>query len=81
MTEEVRVSLVTAACVLGLAVLSRWFLASPLDFVAQFAPIWLYVPYLATRGRKAGSEPRGSALAWSALIIVITVAVAVVSFL
>jgi hypothetical protein len=78
MTEEVRLSLVTAVCVVALAVVAKWGLARQLDFVSRFAPIWVYVAYLATRDKRANSKPPGTVLGWSAVMIVITIAVALV---
>jgi hypothetical protein len=76
MSDEMKLSLVTGGCVLALAVVAKWLLAVRLDFIAQFAPIWIYVAYLAIP--KNEGQRRGSWLAWSALIVVITAAVALV---
>jgi len=74
MSEEMILSLVTAACVLALAVASKWLSARPIDLVVQFAPIWVYCAYLATRQR-AGGGSRRRALGWSLLLVAITAAV------
>ena len=78
MAEEMILSLVTAACVLALAVVSKWLLAQPLDLVVQFTPIWVFCAYLATHERKGKTKPGRRTLGWSALIIVLTAAVALV---
>ncbi len=77
MSEEMILSLLTAVCVLALAVVSRWVSARPIDLVTQFAPIWIYCTYLATRQQKA-ARSRRRVWFWSLLILAITAAVALV---
>jgi len=79
-TGDLQVSLVTAVCVLALAVFSRWFLPLQMSFLLQLAPVWVYIVFLlgAGRRREAGEESRDPLL-WSTTIVLVTVAVAVVS--
>jgi len=80
MSADLLVSLVTAVCVLALAVLSRWFLPRPISFLLQFAPVWVYIAYFLSAGRKrAPREVSSSSKVWSLTIVLVTVAVAVVS--
>jgi len=80
MSGDLLVSLVTAVCVLALAVLSRWFLPTPMSFVLQFAPVWVYIVYfLSARRRPSAGEIGRDSKIWSATIVLVTMAVAVVS--
>ena len=79
MTGDVQVSLVTALCILVLAVASKWILNVELDFVSQYAPVWVYFVYIISRNRDKESHRRPRF--WSAAIVLVTVAViAVYSF-
>jgi len=79
MTGDVQVSLVTALCILVLAVASKWILNVELDFVSQYAPVWVYIAYIISRNRDGESQTRPRF--WSAAIVLVTVAVlAVYSF-
>jgi hypothetical protein len=80
MSGDFLVSAVTAVCVLALAVLSRWFLTAPISFVLQFAPVWVYIVYVLSAGRRRSSgEINRDSKVWSATIVLVTMAVAVVS--
>jgi hypothetical protein len=82
MSAELQVSLVTAVCVLALAVFSHWFLPVPMSFVLQFAPVWVYIVFVLGAGRRrAAGKARGDALLWSTTIVLVTIAIAVVSAL
>jgi hypothetical protein len=78
MSDDMKLSLVTAGCVLALAVVAKWFLLRRLDFISQFAPIWIYTAYLAMPKKEGQRTRPGSVLGWSALIIGVTAAVALV---
>jgi len=71
-TEELKVSLVTGACILVLAVVSKYFLDVELDFVSQYGPVWIYMVYVA--GDKAKRSQRSTVL-WSATIVIATLAI------
>jgi hypothetical protein len=73
MTGEVQVSLVTAVCILALAVASKWIVHTELDFVSQYAPVWIYIVYIISRGRNEESERQPKF--WSLAIIFVTLAV------
>jgi hypothetical protein len=79
-TGDLQVSLVTAVCVLALAVFSRWFLPVPMSFLLQLAPVWIYIVFVLGAGRRrATGEESQDPLLWSTTIVLVTVAVAVVS--
>lgn len=75
-TEELTVSIVTAVCILALAVVSKYFLDVELDFVSQYGPVWIYIVYVI--GKDEAKRSQRSTLFWSAAIIVATVAILVV---
>jgi hypothetical protein len=70
--DEVKVSLVTAACILVLAIISKGF-SLQLDFISQYAPSWTFVVYIITRdqAKKCSHET----LYWSVAIVAVTAAV------
>ena len=76
LTGDLTVSLVTAACILALAIVSKYFLDVELDFVSQYGPVWIYIVYII--GRDEARRSKRSTLLWSATIIVATVAIMVV---
>ncbi|KXA94866.1 hypothetical protein AKJ36_02100 [candidate division MSBL1 archaeon SCGC-AAA259I07] len=71
-SDEVKVSLVTAVCVLALAIISKNILQVELDFITQYGPVWLFITYIITRGKEKSS---GKPLIWSATIIIVTIAI------
>ncbi len=72
---EIKVSIVTAACILALAVITKNVLDVQLDFISQYAPSWMFIVYIITRGQE--KKFRHEALYWSAAIIAVTAAVLV----
>lgn len=73
LTGDLTVSLVTAVCILALAVVSKYFLDVELDFVSQYGPVWIYIVYVI--GKDETRRSQRSTLLWSATIIVATVAI------
>ena len=71
--NEVKVSLVTAACILAIAVISKNVLGVQLDFVSQYAPSWMFIVYIITRGQAKESDHE--TLYWSIAIVAVTAAV------
>ena len=78
LTDEVKVSLVTAACILALAVISKNVIHAELDFISQYAPLWMFIIYLITRQRAEKSRSGRNTLLWSLAIVLITALVLVV---
>ena len=76
MGNDLAVSLVTAVCILALAVIPKWILDVQLDFISQYAPVWVYIVYVITRGRE--SQARRKARYWSLAIALVTLAVLVI---
>ena len=72
LADEVKVALVTAACVLGIAVIFKNILHVQADFIASNGPFYLFVFYLITRGR-AKKSGRDNPLYWSLAIVAVTV--------
>jgi len=69
---QVRVALVTAACLLVEALVAKNVLDVELSFFAQFAPFWVFVAYLVT-----GLRDRASELSFSMAVVLTTGAVLV----
>lgn len=77
LSEETKVSLVTAVCILALAIISKNILHVQLDFISQYGPVWILIAYLATKGESKKSKC-GTLLFWSLAIILVTLAILVV---
>ncbi len=71
--DEIKVSLVTAACILIVAIVSKNVLNVQLDFVSQYAPSWMFIVYIITRGQ--AKKCKHEALYWSIAIVAVTAAV------
>jgi len=50
LSDEVKVSLVTAVCILARGVISKDVLNIQLDFISQYGPVWMFMVYIITRG-------------------------------
>ncbi len=72
--DEIKVSLVTAACLLALAIISKNILNVQLDFISQYGPLWIFIFYIISRSRASVSV-----LAWSSLIIFVTAAILILN--
>lgn len=74
LVDEVKVALVTAACVLGIAVIFKNVLHVQADLVVSNSPVYLFIVYIITRGQVKNSkcdEP----LYWSLAILLVTLMV------
>lgn len=76
LSDELKVSLVTAVCILALAVVSK-ALSLQLDFISQYGPVWVFIAYTSTKDVKKKSIC-SNALFWSLAIILVTLAILVV---
>ena len=76
LANEIKVSLVTVVCILALAVISKNILHVQMDFISQYASIWMFV--IITREKAKSSKICGSPLFWSTAIVLITLAILVV---
>ena len=74
LADEVKLSLVTAACLLALAIVSKNILNVQLDFISQYGPLWIFIFYIISRSRASVSV-----LTWSSLIIFVTVAILILN--
>lgn len=77
LSEETKVSLVAAVCILALAIISKNVLHVQLDFVSLYGPIWILMAYIATKGESKKSKC-GTPLFWSLMMILVTSAILVV---
>lgn len=75
LSNDVRVSLVTAVCILGLAIVSKNVLNVQLDFISLYGPVWVYIVYIITRDKTGKSKTCSSPLFWSLAIIAVTLAI------
>jgi hypothetical protein len=78
LSNNVKVSLVTAVCILVLAVISRKIINVQLDFVSLYGPVWVYMAYIISRDKTKKSKICSSPLFWSLAIIFVTLAVLIV---
>lgn len=69
--DEVKVALVTAACVLGSAIIFKNVLYVQADFIVSNGPFYLFIVYLITRGQTKKSKCN-KPLYWSLAIIFVT---------
>jgi len=76
LSEGLVVSLVTGACILALAIVSKYFLNREMDFISQYGPVWVYIAYVIS-DREDKDTPRGR-LFWSLAIAIATLAIIVV---
>ena len=77
LTDEVKISLITATCILALAVISKNVLHVQLDFVSQYGPVWILMAYIGSKEKTKESKICGSFLFWSLAIILATLAILV----
>lgn len=70
--SQVRVALVTAACLLVEAVIAKNVIDVELDVISQLAPMWVFIAYLVS-----GLRDRASEIAFMITLIVVTAAVLV----
>ena len=75
LTDETKVSLITVACILALAIISKNVINAQLDFISQYGPVWLFIAYIITKDQARKSKICGSPLFWSLAIITITLAI------
>ncbi len=75
MKDEVKVSLVTAVCILALAIIPKNVLNVQLDFITLYGPVWVYIAYIITKDNVKKSKICSSSLFWSLAIIFVTLAI------
>jgi len=73
--DETKVSLVTAACVLLLAIVSKNILKAQLDFISLYGPVWVFIAYIITKDKVKKSKICCSPLFWSLAILFVTLAI------
>ncbi len=70
LSNEVKVSLVTAVCILALAIILKNILHVQIDFISQYGPVWMLITYLITREGCEKSKICGSALLAITIVLV-----------
>lgn len=75
LSNDVKLSLVTAVCLLVLAIVSKNVLRVQLDFISLYGPVWVYIAYIISRERNKKSRICSSPLFWSVAIIFVTLAI------
>ena len=75
LSDDVKISLVTAACILGLAISSKNVLHVQPDFISLYGPVWIFIAYIITKDRAGKSKTCNSPLFWSLAIVIVTVAI------
>ena len=71
MADEIKVALVTAVCVLGVAIIFKNVLHVQADFIVSNGPSYLFIVYIITRGQAKKSKC-DKPLYWSLAIIFVT---------
>ena len=71
LADEVKVALVTVACLLGIAVVFKNVLHVQADFIISNGPAYLFIVYIITEGQAKRSKC-GKPLYWSLAIIFVT---------
>ncbi len=75
MRDELKVSLVTAVCILALAIISKNVLNVQLDVTTLYGPVWVYMVYIITKDSVKKSKICSNLLFWSLAIIFVTLAI------
>jgi hypothetical protein len=78
LSDEIKVSFVTAVCILALAIISKNILNVQLDLISQYGPVWMLIAYLSTKDTNKKSKICCSPLFWSVAIILVTAAILVI---
>jgi len=74
-SNDLEVSLVTAFCLLALAIVSKKILQVQLDVISLYGPVWIYIAYIITRDKQKEAKVCSNPLFWSAAIILVTLAI------
>ena len=77
-SDDIKVSLVTAVCILALAIVSKNILNTKLDFISLYGPVWMFILYIITKDNVKKSKTCSNPLFWSLGIIVVTLAILLV---
>ena len=70
--DEVKVALVTGACIIGQAIILKRVLHAKADLLMSNAPVYLFIIYLMVKGSKKESKST-KPLYWSLAIVLVTV--------
>lgn len=75
LTDEAKLSLVTAGCILSLAIISKNILNVQLDFISLYAPVWMFIAYIITKDEVKNSKICSNSVFWAVAIIAVTVSI------
>jgi EamA domain-containing membrane protein RarD len=75
LSDEVKVSLVTAVCILALAIVSKNIINVQLDFISLYGPVMVFIVYIILKDNVKKSKIYFSPLIWSLAIIFMTAAI------
>ena len=70
--KDIKLSMVTAMCMLALAFISRNYLNVQLDIISQYGPVWMFLAYVITKGEQSKTKAGRSAAFWALAIIITT---------
>lgn len=70
LSDEVKLSLVTAICLLGMAIISKNILNVQMDFISANGPFYVFFIYLLTKNQKSKCN---KPLYWNLAIILVTI--------
>ncbi len=76
LANEIKVALVTGACIIGIAIIFKYVIHIQADFIVSNAPVYLFIVYLITKGRAKKSKC-DMPLYWSLAIIFVTLVIIV----
>lgn len=76
LTDEMKVSLVTAACIIAISFAARHSPGNNLDLVSRYGPFFMLLTYIAMRG-STYKQMFDKPLLWSAAIVAVTIATVV----
>lgn len=74
-SDELKVSLVTAGCILALAIISKNVLNVSLDIISLYGPVWMLITYLGVKDQGKNKKLCRNPLFWSLAIILVTIAI------
>lgn len=78
LSGDLTLSLITGFCILTLAIISKYALDVPLNFISLYGPTWVYITYLITQDKEKKREVHGIHLCWGLSIIIVTVAILII---
>ncbi len=72
MADEIKVAIVTGLCIIGLAIFFKKEVSEEVNYLVKFSPLFLFLIYLFSRGKKSKSK-YDKPLYWIIGIIIVTI--------